>query len=187
MRATSSAKIRKKPISLILICLFALLALSACGSEAPTGNEINSDVQENVSSESADSVQSSAEEKKMKSELTMKINGETVTVEWEDNKAVSALRELAAESPVTVQTSLYGGFEQVGSIGRSLPKNDERITTEAGDIVLYSGNQLVVFYGSNTWSYTKLGHITDKTPSELTALLGNGNVTISICMESSNR
>lgn len=187
MKRISSAKIWNKSITLIFIYLFALLTLSACGSETPTGNEINSDVQESVSSESADSVQSSAEENKMKPELTMKINGETVTVEWEDNESVSALRELAAKSPITIQASLYGGFEQVGSIGRSLPRNDERITTEAGDIVLYSGNQLVVFYGSNTWSYTKLGHITDKTPSELTALLGNGNVTISICMESSNR
>ena len=185
--ATSSAKIWNKSITLVFICLFALLALSACGSETPTGKEINSDVQESVSSESADPVQSSAEENKMKSELTMKINGETVTVEWEDNESVSALRELASESPITIQTSLYGGFEQVGSIGRSLPRNDERITTEAGDIVLYSGNQFVVFYGSNTWSYTKLGHITDKTPSELTALLENDNVTITICMELSNR
>ena len=123
----------------------------------------------------------------MKHELTMNINGEAVTVEWKDNESVSALKELAAESPVTVQTSLYGGFEQVGSIGQSLARNDKRITTQAGDIVLYSGNQLVVFYGSNTWSYTKLGHITDKTPSELTALLENDNVTITICMELSNR
>jgi hypothetical protein len=180
MKRISSAKIWNKSLTLIFICMFALLALSACGSETPTGNEINSDVQESVSFESADSGQSSADDKKMKSELTMKINGETVSVEWEDNESVSALRELAAESPVTVQTSLYGGFEQVGSIGRSMPRNDERITTEAGDIVLYSGNQMVVFYGSNTWAYTRLGHITDKTPSELTALLGNGNVTISI-------
>ena len=180
--AISSAKIRNKSITLIFICLFALLALSACGLETPTGNEMNSDVQENVSSESADPVQSSADENKMKPELTMKINGKTVTVEWEDNESVSALREYASESPITIQASLYGGFEQVGSIGRSLPRNDERITTEAGDIVLYSGNQLVVFYGSNTWAYTKLGHIANKTPSELTALLGNDNVTITISL-----
>ena len=104
--ATSSAKIWNKSITLVFICLFALLALSACGSETPTGKEINSDVQESVSSESADPVQSSAEENKMKSELTMKINGETVTVEWEDNESVSALRELASESPITIHTNL---------------------------------------------------------------------------------
>ena len=181
--AISSAKIWNKSITLVFICLFTLLALSACGSETPTGKEINSDVQENISSESADPVQSSAEETKMKSELTMKINGKTVSVEWEDNVSVSALRELASESPITIQTSLYGGFEQVGSIGQSLPRNDLRITTQAGDIVLYSGNQMVVFYGSNTWSYTKLGHITDKTPAELNDLLGSGNATITISID----
>ena len=185
MKRISSAKIWNKSLTLVFICLFTLLALSGC-AETPTGNEINSDIQESVSSEFADPVQSSAEENKMKHELTMNINGEAVTVEWKDNESVSALKELAAESPVTVQTSLYGGFEQVGSIGQSLARNDKRITTQAGDIVLYSGNQLVVFYGSNTWSYTKLGHITDKTPSELTALLENDNVTITICMELSN-
>ena len=91
-------KIWNKSLTLIFIYLFALLALSACESETTTGNEINSDVQENISSESADSVHSSAEDNKMKTELTMKINGETVTVEWEDNESVSALRELASES-----------------------------------------------------------------------------------------
>ena len=75
---------------------------------------------------------------------------------------------------------MYGGFEQVGSIGASLPQNDVQTTTSAGDIVLYAGDQLVVFYGSNTWAYTRLGHITDKTQQELTQLLSNGNVSIMI-------
>ena len=181
--AISSAKIWNKSLTLIFIYLFALLALSACESETTTGNEDTTRSRVIINSESSDSDQTTADDNNMKPELTMKINGETVTVEWEDNEPVSALRELAAESPVTIQISLYGGFEQVGSIGHSLPRNDERITTEAGDIVLYSGNKLVVFYGSNTWAYTMLGHITDKTPSELTALLGNDNVIITICME----
>lgn len=75
---------------------------------------------------------------------------------------------------------LYGGFEQVGSIGTDLPANDVQTTTAAGDIVLYSGNQMVVFYGSNSWAYARLGHITDKTPEELTQLLSGGNVTITL-------
>ena len=78
---------------------------------------------------------------------------------------------------------MYGGFEQVGSLGSDLPASDEQTTTEAGDIVLYSGNQIVVFYGSNTWAYTRLGHITDKSPQELEELLGNGDTTISIKTE----
>ena len=78
-----------------------------------------------------------------------------------------------------MKVSMYGGFEQVGSLGESLPRNDEQITTEYGDIVLYSGNQIVVFYGSNSWAYTRLGHI-DMTQEELTELLGNGDVEITL-------
>ena len=73
-----------------------------------------------------------------------------------------------------------GGFEQVGAIGTDLPHNDVQTTTSSGDIVLYSGNQLVVFYGSNSWAYTRLGHITDKTSQEITELLSGGNVTITL-------
>jgi hypothetical protein len=82
-------------------------------------------------------------------------------VEWEDNESVEALKELCQEGPLTIRMSMYGGFEQVGSIGQSLPRDDSRTTTQAGDIVLYSGDQIVVFYGSNSWAYTRLGHITD--------------------------
>ena len=74
---------------------------------------------------------------------------------------------------------MYGGFEQVGSLGNSITRNDERITTDFGDIVLYSGNQIVIFYGSNSWEYTRLGHV-DMTKEELTELLGNGDVKIVI-------
>ena len=114
--------------------------------------------------------------------LTMKIGDTTVTVDWEENESVAALRELVKDKPLTVQMSMYGGFEQVGSLGTSLPRNDSQITTAAGDIVLYSGNQIVVFYGSNSWAYTRLGHVTDKTATEMTELLGNGNVTIEISL-----
>ena len=114
--------------------------------------------------------------------LTMKIGSTTVTVDWEDNESVAALRELVKDKPLTVQMSMYGGFEQVGSLGTSLPRNDSQTTTAAGDIVLYSGNQIVVFYGSNSWAYTRLGHVTDKTAAEMAELLDNGNVTIEISL-----
>ena len=112
--------------------------------------------------------------------LIMKIGNTTVAVDWEDNESVAALRELVKDKPLMVQMSMYGGFEQVGSLGTSLPRNDSQTTTAAGDIVLYSGNQIVVFYGSNSWAYTRLGHVTDKTAAEMAELLGNGNVTITI-------
>ena len=76
----------------------------------------------------------------------------------------------------------YGGFEQVGSLGSSLPRNDEQTTTDFGDIVLYSGDQIVIFYGPNSWAYTRLGHIlADKEIME--EALGNGDVTIELVSE----
>ena len=112
--------------------------------------------------------------------LQMKIDDTAVAVDWEDNESVDALMRLCQESSLTIRMSMYGGFEQVGPIGQSLPGNDSQITTQAGDIVLYSGNQIVVFYGSNSWAYTRLGHISDKSAEEMAELLSNGDVTITI-------
>ena len=115
--------------------------------------------------------------------MVLTINGEVVSVEWEDNESVEALMDLVSKEPLSIQMSMYGGFEQVGSIGTSLPRNDIQTTTEAGDIVLYSGDQIVVFYGSNSWAYTRLGRITDKNEDELAKMLGKEDVTISIDSE----
>ena len=115
-------------------------------------------------------------------DMQMMIGETPVTVVWEDNASVEALKALAAEG-LTIEMSMYGGFEQVGSIGQSLPRSDAQTTTASGDIVLYSGNQLVVFYGSNSWAYTRLGHITDQTPAQMKELLGNGDVTITLSVE----
>ena len=112
--------------------------------------------------------------------LEMKIGDTPVAVAWEDNEAVAALKEYCRDLTLTIPMSMYGGFEQVGSIGTSLPQNDVQTTTQSGDIMLYSGDQIVVFYGSNSWAYTRLGHITDKSQEELTALLSNGDISISL-------
>ena len=116
-------------------------------------------------------------------EMKMTIDGTPVPVAWEDNESVEALRDLVKDEPLTIQMSMYSTFEQVGSLGTSLPRNDVQTTTEAGDIVLYSGNQIVIFYGSNSWAYTRFGKITDKTASEMAELLGNGDVSITISLE----
>lgn len=113
--------------------------------------------------------------------MIMTIGDTKVDVSWEDNDSVRELKELA-EKNLLIQMSMYGGFEQVGSIGQSVTRNDKQTTTEPGDIVLYSGNQLVVFYGSNSWSYTRLGKI-NLSDEELENLLGNGDVTITLSME----
>ena len=115
--------------------------------------------------------------------LRMMIGNTAVAVDWENNESVEALKAQCENEPLVIQMSMYGGFEQVGPIGSRLPSNDAQTTTSAGDIVLYSSNQIVVFYGSNSWAYTKLGHITDQNASGMADLLSNGNVTVTISME----
>lgn len=116
-----------------------------------------------------------------KSEQTVKLKiGETeVPVTWEDNASVTELMNMI---PLTITMTMYGGFEQVGPIGQSIASEDEQITTDLGDIVLYSGDQIVIFYGSNSWAYTRLGHV-ELSQDEMTDLLGSGDVTIEIAEE----
>ncbi len=110
-------------------------------------------------------------------EITLTVAGRQLAVEWQDNASVDALRELLRSGPLTVALSMYGDFEQVGPLGASLPRNDVQTTTEPGDVVLYAGDQIVLFYGSNSWAYTRLGRITGMSQTELKDLLGNGDVT----------
>ena len=99
--------------------------------------------------------------------LLLTIDATAVDVQWENNAAVTELYALA-QNAITVNTSAYGGFEQVGSLPQSFSRNDVQTTPQPRDIVLYSGNQLVIFFGSNSWSYTKLGHIEGLSTDELT-------------------
>ena len=142
--------------------------------------EMTSPGAETISEQKTDNTVAEEVQKTM---LQMKIGETKVSVSWEDNDSVAALKELCKDAPLTIQMSMYGGFEQVGSIGTRLPSNDAQTTTSAGDIVLYSSNQVVVFYGSNSWAYTRLGHITDQDAAGMASLLSNGNVTITISME----
>ena len=119
----------------------------------------------------------------MEKTLRLFLNDTEVTVDWEENESVEALRSLVSAEPLTVQMSMYGGFEQVGSLGTSLPRNDTQTTTQAGDIVLYAGNQMVVFYGSNSWAYTRLGRITDVPAEGMADLLANGDVVVTLSLE----
>ena len=115
--------------------------------------------------------------------MNMKVQvGDTIfSATLEENVAVSALVDMMRESPVVLQMSDYSGFEKVGPLGTSLPVDNSQTTTHAGDIVLYNGNQIVIFYGSNSWSYTRLGHIDDLTGWE--EALGNGDVTVTFSLE----
>ena len=163
----------------VLLSGLAALALVAglCAGSHDAGQSL---------AETIDQEHNSTGEKKMETEaitMQMRISDTLVAVEWEDNESVEALRALCTEQPLAIQMSMYGGFEQVGSIGEALPRNDVQTVTQSGDIVLYSGDQIVVFYGSNSWAYTRLGHIVDQSDADMARLLSNGDVVITISAE----
>lgn len=125
-------------------------------------------------------IQDNMEENKVEN-MNVQVGDVVFSATLEKNEAVSALVEMMRESPVVIQMSDYSGFEKVGSLGTSLPVNNSQTTTYAGDIVLYNGNQIVIFYGSNSWSYTRLGHVDDLTGWE--EALGSGDVTVTFSLE----
>ena len=108
--------------------------------------------------------------------MNVQIGTSVFTATLEENSAVDALVEMMEEAPVTIQMSDYAGFEKVGLLGTTLPTSNHQTITQAGDIILYQGNQIVIFYGSNSWSYTRLGRIDDLTG--WADALGSGDVTV---------
>lgn len=183
--------VRKRIVPAIAAAL--LLSLAACGSgrqtaaSEPDGAEaVQTSIPEPAAADHAaepepDSPEGTDETQDDREEQMRFFIGDTeLSVAWEDNGATAALMELVKTEALVVEMSMYGGFEQVGALGTALPDDDEQITTEAGDIVLYAGNKIVVFYGSNTWAYTRLGKITGKSAAEIADLLDGGGVTITI-------
>ena len=109
--------------------------------------------------------------------MKLYFNDTEIPVIWEDNQTVQELMEEAGKDDIVVHMSTYSDNEQVGSLEKSYTKNDEQITTYSGDIVLYSGDKIVVFYGSNSWTYTRLGKM-NIPESDVTELLSNGDITL---------
>lgn len=114
--------------------------------------------------------------------INVEVNGVLFTAVLEDNKAAIALAEMLEKNPLTIRMSDYGGFEKVGSLGRSLPAENAQIRTKPGDIVLYQGDQIVIFYGTNSWSYTMLGHI--EALEGWDDALGKADVTMTLSVAS---
>lgn len=116
---------------------------------------------------------------------TMKITAgdTTFTASLADNSSAEALKELLAQGPLTINMSDYAGMEKVGPIGTDLPRNDEQISTGAGDIILYQGNSLVIYYGTNSWNFTRIGRIEGVTGEALLDAFGEGDVTVTFSLE----
>ncbi|MGI6025750.1 MAG: cyclophilin-like fold protein [Candidatus Scatomorpha sp.] len=165
----------RRPAALALAALLAL-ALAACGAqtaetEPPAQTEPPAAVTAPVET-------STEEETEMK--INVEVGGESFTATLENNSAAAALADMLASGPLTIEMSDYAGFEKVGSLGTRLPASNAQTTTSSGDIVLYNGSQIVIFYGSNSWSYTRLGRIDDL--DGWADALGSGDVTVTFSL-----
>lgn len=194
----------QKFLFLLFLGIFSFTMLTiGCGNRAPAAGEpesstslldtTSSGASEAVSSQHPEESSSTASEsqppetetmetEKSERNLHVQVGDSTFTATLEDNPAVDALVEMLEQGPVTIEMVDYAGFEKVGPLGTSLPTSNQQTTTQAGDLVLYQGNQIVMFYGSNAWSYTRLGKIDDLTGWE--DALGDGDITVTFSLQS---
>lgn len=161
-----------KKIIILLFTLTLIFSLSACGKKDNTINPSTDDIPSTTipSDTTTPSDEPKEDESYLSKSLVLTIDSSEVDVYWMDNDSVKELKKLAKDG-LTIELHQYGEFEQVGSLGNTIKSNDISITTNIGDICLYQSNQIVLFYGSNTYNYTKLGHI-NLTKTELVELLG---------------
>ena len=109
------------------------------------------------------------------------IGGQTQSVTLVDNDATRELVAALQDAPITV-TLNDNDFEIWGSLGRTLTTKNEQMNAQPGDIVLYSGQYICIFYGSNAYSYTRLGKIDGLSESELRTFLKAGQSNISVTL-----
>ena len=114
--------------------------------------------------------------------ISLQIGDTALTAAMEDNTSAQALIDMLADGPVEIEMQDYAEMEKVGSLGQDLPTNDEQITTEAGDLILYQGNSFVIYYAPNSWNFTRLGKINDVSEEELREILGDGDVTVTLSL-----
>lgn len=161
------------------LVLPAMLACDKLPGPVPSGQtgKEQKEGQENHGNNNTD-------ETDMPETIKITVSGTTLPVQIENNAATRALVAALREAPITYEAHDYGGFEKVGALGRSLPANDTQITTQAGDVILYSGDQIVLFYGSNSWSYTRLGKMQYGSLDALKSFLkaGEGNISVTLSL-----
>lgn len=160
-----------RTLAISLIVLFSAVLFS-CGDLPEVSEEPVVTIPDNNLSET------------MPDKIKISVSGKTLPVKIETNDATKALVAALRSASITYEAQDYGGFEKVGNLGRTLPTSNAQITTQAGDVILYSGNQLVLFYGSNSWSYTRIGKIEYGTLDELKSFLkaGQGNITVTLSL-----
>ena len=168
----------KKPFLIVTVILGIVWMLSACSEKASTktsDNIIDMQVDHQTTKQDENEIEPEEAGGQTEMKMNVQIGDYNFTATLENNAAVEELLNMMKEDPVTIQMDDYSGFEKVGPLGRSLTTSNSQTTTSAGDIVLYNGNNIVMFYGSNSWSYTRIGKIDDLSDWE--KALGSGSIT----------
>jgi hypothetical protein len=170
------------------VCISVLLLtviLSACGNTRDTMAESISSAEifspDSISVEEDTEASQEESEHLLEEETTMiqiEIGDTILTAVPENNSSAEAFLALLQEQPIKVQMSDYAEMEKVGALGMDLPRNDTQISVGAGDVILYQGNQITIYYGTNSWNFTKLAHIEDATKESLLEVLGAGDVEV---------
>lgn len=167
-------------LSKLMLTMLVCMGMTGCGTppattDTPAAPSVSNPSDAQPSEEMAEGESASDQT------IILSINGTEIPVQWQENHAVEDLKALLADGELTIQTQAYGGFEQVGALPQTLTADDAQMTTEPGDIVLYNSNSIVFFYGANSWSYTKLGHMTD-FDAAADALLRADSVTVTLSL-----
>ncbi len=160
---------KKRLIILIIILLIISILLITYFNIQNAKTNIKQENNEQINIESSDNMK-----------IYLKVNDNVLPVTLVNNSATDALLKKLLKNDITIEMKEYGNFEKVGSIGFFLPTEDEYITTTAGDLILYQGDQLTIHYASNSWNYTRLGKIDNVTSEELRYILGIGDVQITL-------
>lgn len=178
----------KKLFPALVIAITACFAVAGCGhphENLPNENGNGAVISPGLPEEGGETVNpddggSLVQEKITKMYIT--VNGNKLEVALAENSAADALAEILKQGDITYTAEDYGGFEKVGSLGHSLPASNSQITAQPGDVMLYLGDKIVLFYGNNSWSYTRLGKINGYSVSELKTLLGGGKGSVQITL-----
>lgn len=173
----------KKTIISISLVIFLIIFIIICFVLKKDNKEIDNkteNINNNIiqNNEISNNIMTDNKVDEIMNTVCIKINNQVFNIDLENNSATIELKERLKNGDIVVNAHEYGGFEKVGDLGFSLTREDSDITTSAGDIVLYQGNQISLFYDSNSWSYTKLGRIHNIATNELKNILGKGDVTI---------
>lgn len=173
-------------IAMIIIAI-SLGLLTACHSDNISGvtDDTNNAGESNDPNDNNGNSNNSNEDSSNINSIYATINDNKLEIVLSQNIAVDALIEKLKEGNITYTARDYGGFEKVGSIGVSLPTSDTNINAEAGDVMLYQGNQIVMFYGENRYSYTRIGRIKGYSTRQLKSVLnvGNGNIQVTLSLD----